>query len=987
MFNFKKITLHLLNFFILIGFATSAQATYKSGIDLELTGTEGADWYTEELYHNNAVFPKRIIYLKANTQVSLKHNNRNVVSRAEGIGEHGSDNIPNSGDEGIIRYKIDRERSHQYGPYIGNSSPSYPGPFSFSTQRYPDNSHVVGGTGDNGAPSNNPDVYWTKGTIDDFGDEWHSMLIWDDDSFLNKYQEYKASDGTYNLFVVAPKTPCIKMTASDNGQFYTTPAKNYWVPKIFKQTTYIQGNVSIELRDINGNNVYYIITNSPTAPNSGYTDAGSNSVTLQASTFSNETSYLHYYYHGNSVYTKTRKIVKPTTHPSSTENHGNILWETEAGWQKVADRWNREPYSKITKNMATHNFYNKLDNWTYADGWRKTPETGIMCAMLAKKHGLSANQKHFKSSSSLTKPFSMLAKEMVIDNSRTMDATGYERNWPGDAIPNKEQFYRGYWDVNPVLSTAFSYDILIDIFNSNEDEDGITPVEDYFIRDSLASWAWESMQVQSDMVTTDAQKAMWGSMRSLGGAIIAIIMPNYSTEYYGTSGFGNNQQTYEWCPYPDTQYTWKEVLYDHPDAVNVTGYPNLGYSRYTDAINYEDALFGANNAWVDKPGYLESMLCRRTIEIMLNIAAQHKRANPSEKSVEYLFPNTYQAFKNMTQGLFYSRKGGEGPYRLAASMLMNPKFPEMNTQSQLDWIKNRASKNESEGTQLFLNMPYSLVWYDDELSSDSAPPPPPPPSNETTAPVFTYENQFAAFETTVSINSNTSGSVIYYTTDGSIPNTDSSTYLTPLTINQTSIVRAMAKAPGKDASEVVNASFVIGEFLASNDWQNVNLGTQQNTFSMEMVVECDTVITNAVIGISDGEVESFETGSYSTFDELACIVRFFNNGIVDVRNGGIYEYDTEQAFEYEANTPYRVRFEINVEAKTYDVYIKTAYTPDPFTQLADDYQYRTAQQSVTQLDNIAFISFDEGSLFSLKTSLPPTQPTNLQVQQLLGNSQ
>lgn len=52
---------------------------------------------------------------------------------------------------------------------------------------------------------------------------------------------------------------------------------------------------------------------------------------------------------------------------------------------------------------------------------------------------------------------------------------------------------------------------------------------------------------------------------------------------------------------------------------------------------------------------------------------------------------------------------------------------------------------------------------------------------------------------------------IYYTTDGSVPDTTSEQYETPLQLEETTVVRAVAVEPGKVASDVYTATFIVGD--------------------------------------------------------------------------------------------------------------------------------------------------------------------------------
>ena len=62
---------------------------------------------------------------------------------------------------------------------------------------------------------------------------------------------------------------------------------------------------------------------------------------------------------------------------------------------------------------------------------------------------------------------------------------------------------------------------------------------------------------------------------------------------------------------------------------------------------------------------------------------------------------------------------------------------------------------------------------------------------------------------TVTISDATSGATIRYTTDGSTPTTSSPIYTGPITLTQTTTIRAMATASGMTDSNVASATYTI----------------------------------------------------------------------------------------------------------------------------------------------------------------------------------
>ncbi len=103
----------------------------------------------------------------------------------------------------------------------------------------------------------------------------------------------------------------------------------------------------------------------------------------------------------------------------------------------------------------------------------------------------------------------------------------------------------------------------------------------------------------------------------------------------------------------------------------------------------------------------------------------------------------------------------------------------------------------------------------------------PPTANPTFSPT---NNRIMASTVTVSIADITPGAVIYYTTNGTTPTTSSSVYsapLGPLTIPVT--VKAIAKAPNMDLSDVVTMNYVTGFPPANDNFASAALLTGAST--------------------------------------------------------------------------------------------------------------------------------------------------------------
>src|SRR6185503_20267994 len=68
---------------------------------------------------------------------------------------------------------------------------------------------------------------------------------------------------------------------------------------------------------------------------------------------------------------------------------------------------------------------------------------------------------------------------------------------------------------------------------------------------------------------------------------------------------------------------------------------------------------------------------------------------------------------------------------------------------------------------------------------------------------------------TVTLTDSTPGATIHYTTDGSTPTGSSTVYTGPITVNQTTTIRAMATASGMTNSAVASATYTIQQQVAT----------------------------------------------------------------------------------------------------------------------------------------------------------------------------
>lgn len=636
---------HIYRFLLALVLASFVRAqdpeltNYRSGIDVIWGIGDGSDKRTaymeEYFYHDKLLDDHKVVYLKSTTYIAMYHNARNAAKTGGSgaapnvtIGANGLDGIPNSGDEGLIRYRWDRDRQiyGKWAPIYGGDSvrlyPAYTSPFTMASQQYGfgDAVNVVGTTGITGSPNNLVTSYY-RGTIDPFGDEWHTLAYADDSNqvlaslgITSIDPKDRADDGKHVLIVVNPKTPCFTARATGTGQFFTTPPKAYWTPRVIAQTTYLapgsSGTVTIELCDINGNNVFYRINGG------SFTDAGSSSVTLTDAQFVDGTNTLEYYYAGNAAFTKTRTVVKNPGYPSAGESHGYALFRSPSN------------YTKMVGLMGTFGtlHYSFLNTWktnasfggsnqdsfipAYRTGRRFASGNGngeyiLKNTVVAKVAGFT----YTKSGQPMS--YGQAAKAMLLDGCLQSDSIGIDSNTNGDAVPNRERFYRGYYDNTPITDAIMAYDLQISFMRADQVSGGITAIEDYFIRSNFARYAYEGM-MWAQGINDQIAPGMWGGAHMLTAGIIACVMSEYSEPLYGTSGIGSASATWYNCPFPDVKYTWAQVLMQPQPH---TGPPNVvfgtGLSDNDDTsqslITYPGQVISGftmpDNSWIDKLAY------------------------------------------------------------------------------------------------------------------------------------------------------------------------------------------------------------------------------------------------------------------------------------------------------------------------------------------------------------------------------------------------
>lgn len=218
---------------------------------------------------------------------------------------------------------------------------------------------------------------------------------------------------------------------------------------------------------------------------------------------------------------------------------------------------------------------------------------------------------------------------------------------------------------------------------------------------------------------------------------------------------------------------------------------------------------------------------------------------------------------------------------------------------------------------------------------------------------------------TVSIAAQTATAKIYYTLDGTTPTENSTLYVRPLVLMQSAILQAVAKDNDALLSTPAVEEFLFAPFASNDDWNNLAFPDQSNTLKTSIEFTPINEEVDSVVGLSSGRAEQYT--------DLAVIVRFSPEGKIDARNGDSYQAVTD--INYEQGKRYLFEIDIDIVSKTYSVRV----TPEDGTSvlIAEDYNFRTEQASVANLNNMGFTSIGSTSrIDSIVFDKTPKAPGN-----------
>lgn len=554
--------------------ASNPITNYKSGISLDLDGRDEVDYVFERWYGDPLIDDHGVVYLKSSTPIRFSHNARNRI---------------HTGDPGlgVIRYKVDRDLSYgilwslrhvntqRYSYFL---LPAYDKPLTFAELTYaPEHPDVpvLGSTGPVPGTRHIATVesykqHWYRGFRDAAGDEWHTITVGDDDTAMMDKGLVKdagsnmrlcGSDGKIHYFIVNPRTPALWFSADQpRAQWYTTPPKAYFVPRLHEQTTHLTTGVRIHLSNIMDDSpVWYRIGNGEFTRYTGPIDIDA---------LADGEHKLECYYKQGQV--RVRTLVKNPPFPSDRDRfadgtgHGYLLWADDAELNEIRRKLLDSPASPL-RDLLRGRYAILRDNntqWGNGSDWHAqnrgkgerlafTHSTApFTCALLARIEGIDKQPR-----------LAQAARHMLLENDLLIDPVGRELDMNFMVIPShRERVGLGYYNGKVTMALAHAYDLLIREYRAPAYPDGFTAIEDLKIRDILAADVLLTLHDRQGLLHHPGMGITAGA-RSIYAMIAAMAMPGYSTPYYGTSGFDGARAVGTGLPFPNQAATWKELFY------------------------------------------------------------------------------------------------------------------------------------------------------------------------------------------------------------------------------------------------------------------------------------------------------------------------------------------------------------------------------------------------------------------------------------------
>ncbi len=578
-----------------------------TGISIDLSGAEGSDYVCERLWYDTTTDDDMVIYMKSSVTVTMSHNSDNIIV----ISDRVQDAVNNEGD---IWYRIDGDQcvfNEKYTTFNDPQGPFNPQIYNILQFKYsvsgPFNlSAFKGKNGDNGEPEYG-DKHFHYGVVDTFGDEWHTLMFWDDDSSHGGGgRSGHASDGKIVYIILDPKTPAITFTAPSGEEYYTTPPKMYYTPRIFPQISYITAGVKIRLLNMtNSESLYYRV-------NAGTWSEYTGEITASSIFTSDNTIYDFEYRTGTAGTVKLRKIHYTPSQPAQTEQHPRLFVSDKtalagvvakmtggdadwAEWYSVKVKRPADDFLSVNYRMGRRDLKGAFNYTSYYYMIREIANKLFLTALAGV---VETDEKYYKQ-----------VKEGLLFL-YTVDPIGAENNDHRGGGPCNERFM--YAKGRCTQYTQQAYDLLFGYTRENGYAEGMTPIEHIKIRDNLAGQAAILIKYNDGngryIFMVNAEKKEYGT--SPRGAnleatytALALAMPSYNTHYYGTSGADyTTPATHLYAPLLEMPVRWMD-MHDN-GTITFSGNPDFYNNSYLKYLFEEDGSYLGTH----RVGYIRMML-------------------------------------------------------------------------------------------------------------------------------------------------------------------------------------------------------------------------------------------------------------------------------------------------------------------------------------------------------------------------------------------
>ena len=268
--------------------------------------------------------------------------------------------------------------------------------------------------------------------------------------------------------------------------------------------------------------------------------------------------------------------------------------------------------------------------------------------------------------------------------------------------------------------------------------------------------------------------------------------------------------------------------------------------------------------------------------------------------------------------------------------------------------------NRWESTQQLLNGQSECSGGSPPVPQPEPEPEPEPEPTQTFVAPPSISPQGGLFTSPVSVTlSSEDGGTIYYTLDGSTPNSNSAiVYTGPVVVADTTEFRSIVELAGGATSQPTQANFLFGDFPVDSDWVTSEVTRGDHSYVIEMVVTPEGDGVDFVLGLGNRLV--------SEYADTAVAVRFAQTGQVDVRNGD--RYQAERLVEYDPGRGHKIRMETDLSTRTYSVWVEL--TDGTLARLAKDFSFRTQQSNISEITNFGAVSLFGRTRVSNLEALP-----------------